>query len=278
VSDETQPLKAATAGDAQTVADLAAQALGVVQEVGERYVVVVPKGAKAEIVDLERYGLTPWRPSGDAQPKSLEAFIAYVQRHRTDLTTVWVEPLEGRLVAVLNDHGHGQDAQWGDLRATLVLPETPEWTHWMRRHRVYGSQREFAEHVQDGLAEIRQPDGATVLELVQDFQATVTAEFRTASRLDNGAIKAVWSEEISKETEIPAELTLALSPFYGEEPYEVLARIRYRVSGGEFAIGYELDRPERVIMDALARIRGTLVETFGDIVYTGTPAPSRARS
>lgn len=267
-----------TAGSENAVVrDLASQALGVVADEGAARVVIVPDGGKAEVVDLERHSLSPWRPRGTARPKSVESFIDYVKRHADARTTVWVEPDSGKVVAVLNDIGAEQSPEWGDLRAELVLPVTPEWEHWASRDGTYGTQREFAEHLEEGIDEIREPSAAELLEVAQTMQATVTAEFRSASRLHDGTIVAQWAETVDAragqagDLTIPQQITLGIAPFYGEQPYAITARVRYRIAQGELRIGYKLDRPDVVVRDCLTSIRDRIKEEFAS-VYIGTPA------
>lgn len=264
--------------ESAVIADLAQDALGVIAEEGNARLVA----GDARIVDLEPHALSPWRPKGTAYPKSVEAFTAYVRRHLIPSTTVWVEPLEGKVIAVLNDHGAAQTAEWGDLRAELILPVTPEWAHWTSRDRMFGSQRDFAEHIEDGIDEVRDPAGATLLEIAQTMQATVSAEFRSAARLHDGTIAVQWTEHVDAragtagDLVIPQEITLGIAPFYGEQPYEVGARIRYRISGGDLSIGYVLDRPDVVVRDCLTGIKDRLLEAFPEQVFIGTPAQSQA--
>jgi uncharacterized protein YfdQ (DUF2303 family) len=276
-----QPQRA-EASDAAVVADLSAQALGVIGEEGRARIVVVPAGASADVVSLEEHALTPWRAKGTASPKSVESFIDYVRRHLKETTTIWVEPLDGKVVAVLNDHAPVQSEEWGDLRAVLHLPVTPEWEHWMSRDGRRGSQQEFAEHLEEGLDEIRVPDAATLLEVAQSIHATVNAEFRSAARLDNGAIAVQWVEDVNArggaagDVEIPQEMILGIAPFYGEQPYELTARIRYRIEGGGLKIGYKLERPDAVIRDCLIQIRDRIAKEFPDQVFIGA-APTGHR-
>jgi uncharacterized protein YfdQ (DUF2303 family) len=260
--------------DAGIVADLALKSAGVVAQEGHVYAL-----ADGTIVDLDRHAIRPWRPRGTAKPQSVEALIAYVTRHRTEETTIWVEPLNGHVVAVLNDNGAAQAEAWRDLRADLTLPTTPEWDHWLKRDGDFLDQATFAEHVEDGIDEVRDPSAADLLEVSQTMQATVTADFRSASRLHDGSIVAAWAEHVDAragaagDLTIPKEIVLALTPFYGEQPYAVSAKIRYRIRSGTLAIGYKLDRPESVVRDCLNAIKQRLVESFGDVVYTGIPAP-----
>lgn len=64
-------------------------------------------------------------------------------------------------------------------------------------------------------------------------------------------------------------LKLALSPFIGEDRYAVIARLRYRLSGGRLTLGYKLDRPELVQRDALEKIAEALKEKF-PLTYIGS--------
>jgi uncharacterized protein YfdQ (DUF2303 family) len=260
--------------EAGVIADLALKSAGVVAEEGLARVL-----ADGTVVDLDRFAHRPWRSKGTARPQSVESLIAYVKRHATPDTTLWVEPLDGHVVAVLNDNGAEQSEAWRDLRADLILPTTPEWDHWTSRDGAFLDQATFAEHVEDGIDEVRDPSAADLLEISQTMQATVTADFRSASRLHDGSIVASWAEHVDAragaagDLSIPKEIVLALTPFYGEQPYEVSAKIRYRIKSGTLSIGYKLDRPEAVVRDCLNSIKSRLVEQFGDVVYTGVPAP-----
>jgi uncharacterized protein YfdQ (DUF2303 family) len=270
-------------GDIQAAID-AGTALGEphpLEEIYQPHVVVVPEGGRVEVIDVaerfEAFAERPRRAKGRYTAATVEAFIAYVKQHREhEATTIWVEPTDGKVLAVLNDHGDGQDAPaWRDWTATLALRHTDEWNHWKSRDGLLGGQEDFAEHIEDGLTEIADPTGAELLEIAQTFHATTAAQFRQATRLSDGRIQVRYDEEIdakagtSGELAIPQEITLLLAPYVGEEAVELKARLRYRVSGGALRIGYKLDRPERVIRDALEHIAERLLSEFGDHVYLG---------
>lgn len=67
---------------------------------------------------------------------------------------------------------------------------------------------------------------------------------------------------------------LSLSPFVGEDPYRVEARLRHRINSGDLRIGYRLDRPDDVKRDALEQIAKRIRDEFAN-VYIGEPAPAR---
>jgi uncharacterized protein YfdQ (DUF2303 family) len=246
---------------------------------------VLPAGATHEVLDLERLLPVPRRAHGRAIVQAVDDLERYVKRHDdTSRTTLWVDAEQHRVIAVLNDHqGVGQEngeeePGWGDHRVQLQLKPTREWLHWANHDNKLMGQQEFAEHIEDGLLEIVRPDGATMLELAQSIQGTVSAEFQAAHRLQDGNVGVQYIEQTAAragqkgELEIPATFELAISPFLGEEPVQLAARLRYRIRSGGLAIGYKLDRPEKAILDCIDAIADRLGKTFSDDrVFVGQP-------
>lgn len=263
--------------DAQAVIDVAQAAVPPTPlEVGKVHSLVVPAGGAHHVIDLERYAPVPQRARGTYILATVEAFIAYVGVHDADVaTTVWVDISGSQVQVVFDDHGPEMPG-WGEHRAILPLRATPEWRHWTSKDGTTLSQEAFAEHVEEGLTEIVAPDAADMLEIAQSISATSTANFRSARRLHDGRVQMVYDEDVdakagaSGEFEVPREFVLSIAPFYGEEPREVRARLRFRVNGGKLTIGYRLDRPEAVVRGALQGIADRLGEKFSR-VYLGTP-------
>jgi uncharacterized protein YfdQ (DUF2303 family) len=266
-------------GDVQAAVDAGA-ALAEPKRIDDTYephVIVVPAGGRHEVLDLERFADQPRRPNGTYTAATVDSFNDYVDAQLDEkATTIWVHPVDATIVAVLNDHQLGQSA-WRDWTVKLDLRETDEWKHWSSRDGILGGQEDFAEHIEEGLTEIATPAGADLLEIAQTFHATTSAQFRQATRLRDGRIQMRYDEEVSAaagesgELAVPEEIKLVLAPYVGEEPVELVARLRYRVSGGNLRIGYKLDRPERVKQEALKGIAVRIRERFEGRVYLGAP-------
>lgn len=272
-----RPTLASTNGDTQAIIEVAQAAAEPNElDIEATYGVIVPEGSRFELVDLESQQLRPSRPRGVYRLATVDALVAYVKRLQdADETTVWVHPTEGRVEAVLNDHG--QKPGHADHRAKLDLIGAPEWEHWLSRNGQLTDQETFAEHLEDGVAQLVEPAAADMLEIAQSFHASQAATIRHARRLDSGQVNVVYDEKIEAtagqqgELNVPTEFKLAIPPFVGEEPYEVTARLRFRLNAGNLRIGYRLDQPEAVVRDALGKIAERLGEEF-DRVYMGVPA------
>lgn len=269
----------APGGDAATIVETARAAAEPRKvERGELYVVVDAEGAH-KVIDLSDHEQeTPFRIVGTYRPATVDALIAYVKEHDSKVgrTTVWVHPTEGKVRVLLDDNGPATP-QWRGHRADLDLLVAPEWAHWTRRDGILGSQEEFAEHIEDGVQQLVEPAAAEMLEIAQSFHAAQAATIRHARRLDSGQVNVVYTEDIQAsagedgQLTVPQEFRLAIPPFVGEDPYEVTARLRFRLNAGNLKIGYRLDQPEAVVRDALEKIHERLDNEF-EHVYMGTPA------
>jgi uncharacterized protein YfdQ (DUF2303 family) len=236
-----------------------------------------------DVVDLERLLDNPRRRKGTYTAATVESFTDIVDRLGAEgvATTIWVtHDTPYAVEAVFNDNT-ADAAGWGDLRVRLPLELTPEWNHWASLDGALIGQEDFAEHIESGIKELVEPEAAVMLEIAQSIHATVSATFRSAKRLADGETQMVYEEQIEGsagqqkgELKIPDVIKLAIAPFLGEDTYAVSARFRYRLGGGNLRVGYKLERPEDVILDALEQIKKRLDEKY-DAVYMGAAAKAR---
>ena len=270
------------ATEADAVAQLALEAARLPEPIDPTlvYAVVLTGADGAEqlaYVDREDVLEEPRRKHGTFRPADVDSFTAYTENHHDEHdTTIWIDRTAATITAVFNDHTPVH-AGWGDHKALLTLERTPEWLHWKQADGRLIDQTAFAEHIQQGIDEIIDPEPATMLEIAQSIQGTTEAAWKTARRLDNGEVAFGYTETIqatagrTTSLEIPSLFTLAVAPFYGEELAQVTARLRYRIREGNLTIGYQLIQPHKVELEALSTIQATLAAKFAR-VYMGTPA------
>jgi uncharacterized protein YfdQ (DUF2303 family) len=243
-------------------------------------VFVLPEGRRTEIVDPSVFEDTPRRTIGSYTLADIPSLIDYGKQHAAEtITTVWIDQLKARVVVVFND-ADGETAGWRDHRAVCDLIRTPEWEHWTSKNGQYLDQLDFAEHIEDGLLEIIEPPSADMWEIAQSIRGRTDATWRAEGRLDNGAVGFSYIEDVKAEAttqkgrvEIPSEFRLRVAPFYGEEPAELVARLRYRVREGALKVGYKLDRPDQVELQVMKAVKERLGSEGGfGRVYLGVPA------
>lgn len=268
-------------GDAQTIVDTAVATVRPVK-LSPLEVYAFRVGSHLDVVDPEKYGLHPRRSKGSVNVHTLASLVEYVKQHEDvdGRSTVWVDLLAARAVAVLNDHDPKAAVQpgWRDHRAELAFTRTEPWQHWLKLDGDLVDQQAFSEHLEFGMTEILEPSGAVMLELAQSFNATTQSTFRSARKLASGEVKLQYDEDVKAtagsaagEATVPNEFKLLVAPFVGDEPVQVTAKLRFRAGGGSLALGYQLERPKEVERASLERSFDALNEEFAH-VYLGQPA------
>lgn len=262
--------------EAQAIADLAFDAATPEQlESGQVYSYIVPAGAQQVEIDTEHLLDAPRRTTGIAHLHDGASLANYVNRF--GVTSIYADAPNARITAVVNGPTEDETG-WGDHRAVLQLTHTPEWKRWVARSGTMGKLIDLAELIEDRIIDIVNPDGATMLELAQSFEATSTARFKRGERLTSGERQFAYEETIEAKAgrkgalTIPERFELVLAPFVGEDPISLTARLRYRVNDGDLKIGYVIDRIDDVLRDAFVEAVGNInsLTDSNVAIYYGT--------
>ncbi len=273
--------------NAQAIIDVAMAAADLTPvEEGSVYVGVVPAGHSLGVYDdrdkAERRGPAPLRRKGTATLTRRESFTAYVLANGSEgeVPDLYADDERHTITAVFNaskPDGPG----WGDDLALLVLRYTPEWVAWTNMDGNQSTQVKFAEFIEDHRADVRDPDGATLLEMVQAFEATTNVQFKTAVRLKDGQRQVTYVENTDGRTtgpggagtiEFPGTFLIEIPVFAGLDPVHIGARVRYRVGGGNLTIGYILDDTEKLAREAFNAMLAAVEQDTGIAAYHGSPS------
>lgn len=252
---------------------------------GDLYGVALPPGwtYKTQRHDGPGDLAAPRRAHGTIAVYDAASFVAAVnQRLGADVEPiVYADEDRLTLVAVLNDDDGNDGAGWRDYRVELALRSTPEWLHWTGADGRMMGQEAFAEHVEDGLNELRNPTPAAMLDIAQTLHANVNTRVRSGRRLADGRVQLAYEEEVDAtagtggDLAIPELIELAVKPFVGGPAYELVARFRYRLprGGGDLAMGYKLNRPHEVKRAAYIELRDAVVADLAAATLIAGPAP-----
>jgi uncharacterized protein YfdQ (DUF2303 family) len=243
-----------------------------VDNAGKPYA-VVPEGWHVQ--DIETLLPYPTRARGETALHDTDSFCAWVNERKGDHTRIYAvaNPNSGvRFVAVLDDTVQAVDPQWGDWRGVYTPMATPEWQIWTAMNGKKGAQRDFAEFIETNVDDVfsgspTEPPGAVLLELASVLQATLKAEFSSATRLSNGATQLRYAETITAtggngSLEMPEVFFLGIPVFIGGPTYKIGCRLRYRIDPHSHAlsIGYDMMRPHKVVETAANDIIGVIRE------------------
>lgn len=266
--------------EADAAVELAARPEQFDVPVGAAETFAYPPGWTVALADHERLADKPRRAVANVEVRDAAGFAAAVAQRTFQTAALYADDETMALTAILNDD-HGQTAGWRDNRVTLALRRTPEWEHWTGRDGVMVDQKAFALHVEDGLHDIIRPAAADMLDLAQTFEATTSAKFKGGQRLASGERQFVYEEEIDAaggkggQVQIPDTFTLSVAPFYGSPPVELVARFRYTLRANVLALGYKLDRPKQVELEAFRVAVGHVEEELSLDAIASVAPPAR---
>jgi uncharacterized protein YfdQ (DUF2303 family) len=263
------------AGDAQAIADIAG-AIGEAHEHsgqdGAPYA-VVPEGWKLASLPVR---WTP-RPSHTVRLRDAASFTGYLAGLGHDSTVIYATLQPARFIAVMRENhliDNSPEAlnSWRDWRADFTVPPSREWNTWTGANCRPMGQVDFAQFLQANLPDITQPDGADLLALVLNFEASTSGAFVAAQRLHDGSATLNWRSDTSTgAVKVPEHIGLAIPVFENEAPRELLARLRYRIKDGALSLWYELVRPHKVQEVAFREVWDRIEKDTGRAVLLGTP-------
>ena len=251
----------------QAVIDAARKGFDLVKlaETPQYQIIYTPENG-VETIDLEKHNPTPNRKRGTVtvfEAESLNKLLA--DNAMPGNTMVYVNPdvAKPAIVAVINGNGAAGPG-FGDFRVSIGFRETPQWVKWRAIDGKLLPQADFAEFVEDNLADIVTPDGATMMEIVTYLHATRSVEFRSGVKLSNGAVQLTNNEDIQASVgagniAVPDTFEIALSPIFGVAPFKVPARFRYRIEDRKLRMGFKLLRIEDVMKQVIDDIEAGIV-------------------
>lgn len=212
---------------------------------------------RVRVLSMEAFATNPYRRRGTVVFDDPASMVAYVNEFQAQGASRLYASLAGRsAVAVLNDDDaaaidvpDADDAgAWRDHRAELRVQATPQWTRWRERSGAWGSQADFAEHLEINLADITDPVAADLVEIARSLTASNDVQFRSAVNLQSGEIRFAYDENVQAKAtgsggsaiDVPKAFTLRIAVFQGTDPVDVTARLRYKLTGGTLALAYLL--------------------------------------
>ncbi len=257
----------------QELNDLFSQAQEVNYIKGGKPLVILKNDQQAK--DLEYLLNAPTAIRGKYSFTRQSSFIDYVNEHKTAGTRVYV-PSISLFLAVLNHASHG-DPQWNNHTAELQLKQTPAWLTWKGENKKNMNQRDFAQFIEDNLAEIVNPVGAALLDLIRTIKMTqsleIGGEVNERGELSSQMfeIKARNSAGAKMDVELPGSFMLALSPYEDGVPMTIECRLRFKIDPPKMTFFYEIRHIDRIEREAVDKIAANIKQSVQLPVWYGNP-------
>lgn len=221
----------------------------------------------------------PIRIQQSTRHTTAQSFINYFRTYADEDSAIFIDEINHQSALAILDYHAPAQADWKQHTAVFDLVKTPEWETWLQHNKKPKTQAEFGAFIEDNLPDIVAPTGAEMLEIALGIQAKTEVKFSSGIRLDNGQTQLTYNETIDGaagakgQLKIPEKFSIGLKLFRGDAPYQLDARLRYRIKDGNLSIWYELIRPH-ITVDANINDTIALIEqginNVGHI-YRGTP-------
>lgn len=188
-----------------------------------------------------------FKPDHIAQSVSLQTAASlsdYVDRFKTDQTTLFANIDANSIVAAIDYHGP-TSAELVKHKATLKLPFSQQWAIWDSQDGKLTSQLDFARFLEENARDITDPDTATLLEAVQAMTAVEKADFRQRIRTNSDNVDFTYSVQtdagmMNGEMAIPKRFALAIPVYFGGDKVPLEARLRWRKTQDGLQLGYQI--------------------------------------
>lgn len=221
--------------------------------------VVIPAGHRAEILKLsevEQWLHAPIRKKGAFAFGDLDSFIRYFNEQKNEDSRIFsnVTDTGASFEGIINFHGAEPD--FNDHKCTHTLTPTLEWTVWRENNKAQKTQTAFATFLEEHEDMFVDPKGADLRELIQTLEGKSHVNIAQAVKLQTGAIKLTYNEDVELKGQIasqtgdilvPTMLKVSIAPFVGTARYEMEARLRYRIDNRKIVFWYETVAPHLVV-------------------------------
>jgi len=105
------------------------------------------------------------------------------------------------------------------------------------------------------------------------FKASQSVAFESGTVLESGDVQLAYSTKTQASVaagrlEIPQQFKIAIPFFKNQEPVELVARFRFRISDGVLALFYSLVNPEKARDTYIAELASLLAKETSLPIYT----------
>lgn len=275
-----------------------------IQEVSVPGVGIVPLVTRAAgngqttVVDIfteaQKWRNAPARRTGTGKAFTLASFIDLTKRHADEHSVVFASVISDNpsLTAVLDYHKTTGEARFGKHRFTYDFPLSDEWKAWKGGDGKPVSQLEFAQWVEDHIAELASPydtertqfepliqtsfgNPNEIARIARGLQINVESKVSDIRTLQSGEAQIIF-EETHKDGDgrplkVPGLFMLSIPLFVGGDAIRVPARLRYRKSGQSLSWSYHLYRWQDALRNALVLALEEVAKETASPVYEGQP-------
>lgn len=244
--------------------------------------------------EAQKWRDAPIRREGAGRAFTLASFIDLTKRHADEHSAIFANIVSDKptLTAVIDYHKTTGEPRFGKHRFTYEFPLSDEWKAWKASDGKAVSQLEFAQWIEDHIAELASPYDAEraefeplvqtafgnpneIARIARGLQINVESKVSDIRTLQSGeaqiSFEEVHKDGDGKPLKVPGLFMLSIPLFIGGEAIRVPARLRYRKNGSSLSWSYFLYRWQEEFRQALVSSVEEVAKETGLPVYEGAP-------
>lgn len=233
-------------------------------------VLVARQSEPVTLIDLEKYFDSPFRKRANMAFVAVASFVEYVNDHKDDQATIltgsadsgWIKAtIDGDQRGVNNEVNGG----WKEHNAMLKLGDSPDWKRWEEAAGEWMTQEQLAEFLEEMDHTVVEPDGATLIELVEKLKITSDRRFESSVNRTSGKVSLTYVDDVSVKGEVkfPEKLSICVAPFAFADPVDMLVHLRYRLREGSVRFCLKMHRPDVVKREAFDAVCAIVKDAVG---------------
>lgn len=251
---------------------------------------------------FDAYRSKPLYRSGTANLTSLKALTDYTNRYKGDETVAFAsdDRANPSITTIFDYHAPGgPDAggqRFGRHQAKFALPLSDEWKAWAELNGETITMQNFARFLEDHIVDVmpsgmielserqekfvsalgghdRIADPARLMEIATGLRIYENSQLSQATNLQSGEGELIFTSEHQNgqggKLVVPSMFVIAIPVFRHGDPYQIIARLRYRKTSGGVVFVYELWRDDLVFDHAFGEALGTFEKDTGIAPFLG---------
>lgn len=233
----------ASGTEAEAIAELVNDKVEIVDQFGAEggFALVTPSDREVQTFTNEEYRPVPDRRRGNMHASTVQTFVDLVQDAENPALRIYSN--DGELDCVVNDHT-GHAAGHGDHLILYRPHQTVEHRAIVEHSGEWMTQHDLLELLEEIGHTVVEPPQADMMELVQSFEASTEAKFRSGERLKDGSRQLLYAEDTTASAGggtvvIPDEITFHCQAFRRmDHELNLTASFRYRIREGVLTLRY----------------------------------------
>ncbi|MFA6102214.1 MAG: DUF2303 family protein [Victivallaceae bacterium] len=229
-------------------------------------VAVLPENLK--IVALEQYlPQHPARKEVDLMLTDPQSYCGYINEQKKESTRIFAtfDTANGIYLfkAVIDYHGvTDKPADWCAHVVSLKLGLSDQFKAWKAINGKMFGQQAFAEFLKDNRLDIITPDNATIVELVEELEATVNQRVNGRTPTNKGMAigfeQDVQTNRQGKKVDVPEKITIRVPVFLGMDSFEIECDFKFRTESGLLSFGIRMLAVDKLVRDTVLAAAETI--------------------